>query len=157
MLLGLVGGFNGTVSFGCTPPASAEITCSFNPVTLTGGGTTTMSIVTTAPTAATTTSKLAHRLGWSVAAGPMLAALIFFAVPGFAVSGRRRRLPTMLLVLVALGLTANLGCGLGKATDSTTASDPGTPLGTQIFTVTTAGSDGVNSVRHSYQYQITIQ
>ncbi len=63
----------------------------------------------------------------------------------------------MLLVLLALGLTANLGCGLGKNTDPPTVSDPGTPLGTQIFTVTTAGSDGVNSVRHSYQYQITIQ
>ncbi len=154
MLLGLVGGFNGTVSFGCTPPANAEITCSFNPVTLSGGGTTTMSIVTTAPTVAATTSKLAHQLGgWNTVAGPMLAALIFLAVPG----RRRRRLPTMLLVLVALGLTANLGCGLGKNTDPPPVSDPGTPLGTQIFTVTTAGSDGLNSVRHSYQYQITIQ
>ena len=81
----------------------------------------------------------------------MLATLIFLAVPG-----RRRRLPTMLLVLIALGLTANLGC-LGKNTDPPPVSDPGTPLGTQIFTVTTAGSDGLNSVRHSYQYQITIQ
>ncbi len=152
MLLGLVGGFNGTVSFGCTPPANAEITCSFNPVTLAGGGSTTMSIATTAPTAATT-SKLAYRLGgWSAVAGPMLAALFFFTVPG-----RKRRLPTMLLVLFALGLTANLGCGNGKNSDPPTVSDPGTPLGTQIFTVTTAGSDGVNSVRHSYQYQITIQ
>jgi len=152
MLLGLVGGFNGTVSFGCTPPANAEITCSFNPVTLSGGGSTTMSIVTTAPTVATTTSKLAHQLGgWNTVAGPMLAALIFLAVPG-----RRRRLPTMLLVLIALGLTPNLGC-LGKNADPPPVSDPGTPLGTQIFTVTTAGSDGLNSVRHSYQYQITIQ
>ena len=154
MLLGLVGGFNGTVSFGCTPPASAEITCSFNPVTLSGGGSTTMSIITTAPTTtAATTSKVAHRLdGWSVAAGPMLAALLFFAVPG-----RRRRLPTMLLVLLALGLSANVGCGTGKNSDPPTVSDPGTPLGTQIFTVTTAGSDEANSVRHNYQYQITIQ
>jgi hypothetical protein len=152
MLLGLVGGFNGTVSFGCTPPASAEMTCSFNPVTLSGGGSTTMSITTTAPTTApATTSKLA-RNGWGVAAGPMLAALIFFAVPG-----SRRRLPTMLLVLLAFSLTANLGCGQGKNTTSSTFTDPGTPLGTQIFTITTAGSDGVNSVRHSYQYQITIQ
>ncbi|RSL18769.1 Ig-like domain-containing protein [Edaphobacter aggregans] len=150
MLLGLVGGFNGTVSFGCTPPANAEITCSFNPVTLAGGGSTTMSIVTTAATVATT-SKLAQRLdGWGVAAGPMLATLFFLAVPG-----RRRRLPTMLLVLFALGLTANIGCS--KAADPPTVSDPGTPLGTQIFTITTAGTDGVNSVRHSFQYQITIQ
>ena len=159
MLLGLVGGFNGTVSFGCNPPPNAEITCSFNPVTLAGGGSTTMSIVTTAPTTTTTTttSKLAHRLGgWGVVASPVLAALFFFAVPGFSVSGRKRRLPTMLLVLFALAVTANLGCGKASASDPV-VSDPGTPLGTQIFTLTTAGSDGVNSVRHSFQYQITIQ
>ncbi len=154
MLLGLVGGFNGTVSFGCTPPANAEITCSFNPVTLSGGGSTTMSVVTTAPTTTVaTTSKLARQVGgWGVAVGPMLAALVFFAVPG-----SRRRLPTMLLVFLALGLTANLGCGQAKNSDPPSVTDPGTPLGTQVFTITTAGSDGVNSVRHSYQYQITIQ
>jgi len=87
-----------------------------------------------------------------VAAGPVLAALLFFAVPR-----RRRRLPTMLLVFLALELSANVGCGTGKNSDPPTVSDPGTPLGTQIFTVTTAGSDGTNSVRHNYQYQITIQ
>ena len=128
MLLGLVGGFNGTVSFGCTPPANAEITCSFNPVTLAGGGSTTMSIATTAPTAATT-SKLAYRLGgWSAVADPMLAALFFFTVPG-----RKRRLPTMLLVLFALGLTANLGCGNGKNSDPPTVSDRARRLDTDIY------------------------
>jgi hypothetical protein len=62
----------------------------------------------------------------------------------------------MLLVLFALSVTANLGCTKATASDPT-VSDPGTPLGTQIFSITTAGSDGVNSVRHNFQYQITIQ
>jgi hypothetical protein len=157
MLLGMVGGFNGTVSFGCTPPSNSEITCSFNPLTLTGGGSTTMSIVTAAPQYATTQqSKLWQ--GWAVTGGASMAALLCFLVPG-----RRRSIPTLLLVVFAACLTANLGCGqgtIGKTTDPTTPAtptDPGTPLGTQIFTITTAGSDGVSTVRHSYQYQLTMQ
>lgn len=156
MLLGMVGGFTGTVSFGCTPPASSEITCSFNPVTLTDGGSTTMSIVTTAPKYTTSRQTGLHE-GWVLTGGASLAALLCFMAPG-----RRRSIPTLLLAVFAACLTANLGCGKGgtaSATGSTTSTltDPGTPLGTQIFTVTTAGSDGVNTVRHSYQYQVTIQ
>jgi hypothetical protein len=151
----MVGGFNGTVSFGCTPPSSSEITCSFNPVTLTGGGSTTMSIVTTAPQSRTTQARL--RQGWAFTGGASLAALLCFMAPG-----RRRSIPTLLLVVFAACLTANLGCGKGTSSTSgsatsATVTDPGTPLGTQIFTITTAGSDGVNTVRHSYQYQLTMQ
>jgi trimeric autotransporter adhesin len=157
MLLGMIGGFNGTVSFGCTPPSATEITCSFSPVTLTGGGSTTMSIVTTAPQYATT-QQAGLREGWVLTGGASLAAILCFMAPG-----RRRSIPTLLLVVLAACLTANLGCGKGISasttdpTTPTTPTDPGTPLGTQIFTITTAGSDGVNSVRHSYQYQLTIQ
>jgi trimeric autotransporter adhesin len=157
MLLGMVGGFNGTVSFGCTPPSGSEITCSFNPVTLTDGGSTTLSIVTSAPQYATTQQAGLHE-GWALTGGAGLAALLCFMVPG-----RRRSIPTLLLVVFAVCLSANLGCGKGTTasttdpTTPTTPTDPGTPLGTQIFTITTAGSDGVNTVRHSYQYQLTIQ
>ena len=158
MLLGMIGGFNGTVSFGCTPPSGSEITCSFNPVTLTGGGSTTMSIVTTAPQYATT-QQAGLREGWVLTGGASLAALLCFMAPG-----RRRSIPTLLLMVIAVCLTANLGCGKGTSTTTgggsttpPTPTDPGTPLGTQIFTITTAGSDGVNTVRHSYQYQLTMQ
>ena len=157
MLLGMVGGFTGTVSFGCTPPSGSEITCSFNPVSLTGGGSTTMSIVTTAPQYATTRQAAGLREGWVLGGGASLAALLCFMTPG-----RRRSIPRLLLVIVGVGLATNLGCGKGTtgstADPSTqTLTDPGTPLGTQIFTITTAGSDGINTVRHSYQYQLTIQ
>jgi len=157
LLLGMVGGFNGTVSFGCTPPSGSEITCSFNPVTLIGGGSTTMSIVTTAPQYKTT-QQAGVGEGWILTGGTGLAALLCFMVPG-----PRRSIPALLLVIFAACLTANLGCGKGTTASTTdpttpaTPTDPGTPLGTQIFTVTTAGSDGVNTVRHSYQYQLTIQ
>jgi trimeric autotransporter adhesin len=157
MLLGMIAGLNGTVSFGCIPPSGSEITCSFNPVTLSGGGSTTMSIVTTAPQYATT-QQAGLREGWVFTGGASLAVLLCFMAPG-----RRRSIPTLLLAVLAACLTANLGCGKGitaSTTDPTTPAtpiDPGTPLGTQIFTIMTAGSDGVNSVRHNYQYQLTIQ
>jgi hypothetical protein len=47
--------------------------------------------------------------------------------------------------------------GTTTTQDPTTPTDPGTPLGTQSFTITTAGTDGVNTARHDYQYQVTIQ
>ena len=154
MLLGLVGGFNGTVSFGCTPPANAEITCSFNPVTLAGGGSTTMSIVTTAPTVAATTSKLAHQLGgWSTVAGPHAGCAVLL----YGTRTQGGGSPRCCWCSSPWALRQTLAAARVRTRTRHTVSDPGTPLGTQIFTVTTAGSDGVNSVRHSYQYQITIQ
>ncbi len=149
-LLGLVGGFTGTVNFGCTPPSNAETTCSFSQVSLTGGGSTTLNIKTTAPV---TQSSKANFPQWSGAAGTVLAVLMWFAFP------RRRNLPRLLAVIVAVSLSANIGCGSGKndTPGDPVVTDPGTPLGTQIYTITAAGSDGVNTTRHTYQYQVTIQ
>jgi hypothetical protein len=148
-LLGLVGGFTGTVSFGCTPPANAETTCSFSQVSLTGGGSTTLTIKTTAPV---TQSSRTNFPQWSGVAGTVIAVLVWFVFP------RRSNLPRLLAAIIALSLTANIGCGSGSSTSTDpVVTDPGTPLGTQIYTITAAGSDGVNTVRHTYQYQVTIQ
>jgi trimeric autotransporter adhesin len=156
MLLGLVGGFHGTVSFGCTPPSGAETTCGFNQTTLQGGGTTTMVITTTAPRAKPTQQAHDGRGAgrWSAGAASALAVLFCFALPR-----RRRALPLLMTSLLALSLFPSLGCGLGSSvtTDPTTTTDPGTPLGSQSFTITTAGSDGINTSRHVYQYQVTVQ
>ena len=114
-----------------------------------------MSIVTTAPQYSTSQQARLGQ-GWFLTGGASLAALLCFMAPG-----RRRSIPTLLLVVFGACLTANLGCGKGgnASTDppSPTVTDPGTPLGTQIFTITTAASDGVNTVRHTYQYQLTVQ
>jgi trimeric autotransporter adhesin len=154
MLLGAIAGFNGSVTFGCTPPPSTETACSFSPVSLIGGGSTTMTITTTAPTTSTTTTgsdrRAALRSNWNLAAGATFA-MLFFVVPR-----RRRALPALLLLLCAVCLTANLGCG-NVTTDPSSPTDPGSPLGTQIFTITAAGSNGVSTTRHNYQYQVTIQ
>ena len=63
------------------------------------------------------------------------------------------------ILLLALALVPALGCQLGSTTTTTDPlpTDPGSPLGTQSFTITTAGTDGVNTARHTYQYQVTIQ
>jgi trimeric autotransporter adhesin len=155
MLVGMVGGFSGIVSFGCTPPPNAEITCSFNPASLQGGGSTTMTVITTAAKA-----QSAHNGGqgapWQLGAGSALAVLLCFALPR-----RHRALPIMFTLLIALSLATGVGCGSGGTTSSNNNSsdptDPGSPLGTQLLTVTTAGSDGTNTARHTYQYQITVQ
>jgi hypothetical protein len=42
-------------------------------------------------------------------------------------------------------------------TTQATPSDPGSPLGMQMFAITSAGSNGTSSVRHNYQYKVTIQ
>jgi trimeric autotransporter adhesin len=156
MVVGAVEGFTGSVTFGCTPPPNTGITCSFSPTTLNGGsGTTTMTVVTAAsPAAAAEHARLERR--WNSVVGAALAVLFCFALPG-----RRRSLPKLLLLLCAVGVTCNLGCTVGTATTlvqtGTTASEPGTPLGTEIVTVTTAGSTAAGTVRQIYQYQVTIQ
>jgi hypothetical protein len=154
MLVGMVAGFNGTVTFGCTPPTNTETTCSFNPVTLTGGGSTTLQITTTAATTTTTTQKARLDSHWNLLGGATLATLFWIIVPR-----HRRGLSRLVMLLTAICITANIGCGAGtQAKDPTpTVTDPGTPLGTQVFTITAAGSDGANTVRHTYQYQVTIQ
>ena len=153
ILLGLVGGFSGTVNFGCTPPSNAETTCSFSPVSLTGGGSTTLTIATTASVTQSSRNGGQHRpfTTWNGLAGSSLAVLLWGGLPR-----RRRAMPTLFLVLAAICFTANIGCGNGKS-DPPATTDPGTPLGSQIYTVTAAGSDGVNTTRHTYQYQVTIQ
>ncbi len=98
-LIGSVGGFSGTVSFGCTPPANAEMTCAFSPATLQGGGATTMTIVTTAPQAKPVQQAATGRSGWRLGAGSALAALLCFALPR-----RRRMMPLLLTSLFALSL-----------------------------------------------------
>jgi hypothetical protein len=155
MQVGPLSGFTGTVTFACTPPANSEMNCSFSPVSAASGGSTTMTITSTAPVAADARRDTAVGR-WNVVAGAGLAMLFCFAMPG-----RRRSLPKLLLLCVVCS-AANFGCGNGITAPQTlsspsTPSDPGTPLGTQIFTITTASSNGVGTIRHTYPYQVTVQ
>ena len=164
VFVGESGGFSGTVSLGCTPPSSSLATCNFAPASVTGGGSTVLTITTTAATSSSTRPAPGGRASlWTAGTGVSLAALLIVILP------RRRALPALLTILFAAGvLSANLGCGLGVTSSADSSSGNGTdssgstanngsPLGTQNFVITAAGSDGVNTIRHTYQYQVTIQ
>jgi trimeric autotransporter adhesin len=157
ILIGAIAGFNGTVTFGCTPPANTETTCSFSPTSLSGGGSTTLTITTSAPVTGSARrgvlEDLRRNIGSEVS-GTVLALLFCCFSPR-----RRRLVPTLFILLSAAGLASSVGCtpGTTSSTAPTTPSDPGSPLGTQMFAITTAGSNGVSTVRHDYQYQVTIQ
>jgi len=160
VILGTVGGFNGTITFGCTPPADTETTCSFLPATVAAGGSTTMFIGTTAPNAKEGTVT-ARNLGPMLA--PFVAAGLLLLLPG-----RRRRLRVGLLVLLMAAGLANTGCthvyvnGSGSGGGGGGSGDSsGTPLGSNTFTITTAGtsigSTGTYTVRHTTTYLVTAQ
>ncbi len=157
--MGLVNGFNGTVAFGCTPPPNSESSCSFSPASVTGAGSTTLTIITASPqTQATRQTPIRNQPGASAVIAMSLVSGLLLPLP----LGRRSRLPSLLLALLASAcLSAALGCGListaGKDTPAPTPTDPGTPLGTQNFTITAAGSDGVSTARHTFSYQVTVQ
>jgi hypothetical protein len=172
VLLGTVGGFNGTITFGCTPPPDSETTCNFQPTTVSGGGSTTLFIGTTAPNAVsgTTSARLSP-----VRLAPVL---IPFTAMGVLLlwPGRRKRLGSwlgggLLLLLLAVGLT-NTGCSTvtlnpngstssGGSGSTGTGSGTGSPLGTNTFTITTAGtstgSNGTFTVSHTTGYLVTTQ
>ena len=166
-LVNASGGFTGMVSLGCLPPASSQATCSFSPSAVAGGGTAVLTITTAAPTAAL--SRLPARRLWPAASGASLALLLLLVTPA-----RSRRLPSLLTLLFASALSlSSLGCALGSVGtpsnsnpanggstgggSGSASGSSGTPLGTQNFTITTAASDGVNTVRHTFQYQVTVQ
>ncbi len=158
-LIGATGGFTGNISPGCSPPGDSEATCSVSPASVPVGQSATISFLTVAPRTNRSTQRVSSVSVWSYATSATLASLCFFLAPR-----RHRSLPSLVLVLLAVSLTADLGCGLGTTIAAasgggtgTNPSDPGTPLGTQNYIITAAGSDGVNSVRHTYQYQVTIQ
>jgi trimeric autotransporter adhesin len=169
VLLGAVGGFNGTITFGCTPPPDSETTCNFLPTTVASGGSTTLFIGTTAPNAVggTTSARLAP-------------VLIPFTAMGMLLlwPGRRKRIGSalrnglgggLLLLLLAVGL-ANTGCStvtvnpngtVNSGGGGSTGTNSGSPLGTNTFTITTAGTstgtNGTFTVSHTTSYLVTTQ
>ena len=142
--------FGGTIALTCSAALYTEISCGFSPSILNGGGTSTLTIVTTPAKGNLVpgTQQSSVRL----IGGVSLAALLCWILPG----QRRRRLPTLLLGLLALSLTFNLGCSAGTF-NPTSITSAGTPLGTTLLTISTTGTSGTNTVHHNYFYQVTIQ
>ncbi len=159
LILGIVNNFAGTVIFGCTPTPNTLVTCSFSPTTLTGGGTTTMTIITTAPKVAELRhpAELRQPAERQPTSSKLLGGIAFAALLCFFLPRNRRRLPTLLLLALGVGLSFNLGCGSGDfAPNPVSTGSGGTPHGTTTIQINTAATDGVNTVKHNYTYQVTI-
>jgi len=146
----LIQNFTGTITLTCAPPLNFQMTCGFNPTVLTAGGSTTLTVTTTAPKTAALERKPVGTFG--LAGGAALAALFCFLLP----SRGRRRIPALLLLLLAFGLTMNMGCSANDFS-IVAQNNAGTPLGTTLLTVTTVGTSGANMVRHNYTFQVTVQ
>jgi hypothetical protein len=145
-----INGFPGSIVLGCNPAPNTLMTCSFNPTTLNGSGVSTLTVTTTA--ARKSVRGDGEQASLSLAGGATLAALLCWLLPG-----RKRRLPTLLLVLLALGLTVNIGCSANDFNAPAAVADTGTPLGTTLLTITTTGTSGSSTVRHNYTFQVTVQ
>jgi hypothetical protein len=146
-----VNGFAGQVVLGCTPPAGAAATCVFNPSVINVSGTSQLLIRTTAPQARRTVQHAG--LGRDLVGAAMAALLMGFLLPGL-----RRRRPLLLMLMASCVLLGGLGCtNLNNVAGTTSGSGGGTPQGTQIFSITTSGTDGVTTNRHDFAYQVVIQ
>jgi hypothetical protein len=147
----LINNFSGTITLACAPPLNFQMSCGFNPTVLTAGGSTTLTVTTTAPKTASNPAALDSRPGATYGL-TALGALLGCLLP----TRRRGRLPGLLLLLLAFGLTMNLGCS-GNNFSIVAQTNAGTPLGTTLLNVTTVGTSGANTVRHNYTFQVTVQ
>jgi hypothetical protein len=138
-----VGGFTGRVTFSCIVPASSETTCTIFPLSINGAGTVGVTIGSAATHAKVDPSPLKSWLP----SGLALAALVWLGLPR-----RRRSFGSLLVLLLGASLISAVGCGGGT---SSTA-DPGSPAGTLLFTIDTAGTNGVTTVTHDIPYQVTL-
>lgn len=148
-----VGGYTGTVKFSCgTLPAGMG--CVFAPSSVTPSSGAATSSLTITTTASTPTTALLRKLSAPLQ-GVAWAGLLFLTLfPGCARGLNRRLLRTSLLtLLLAAGLATFSGCS--SSSPSKTVTNPGTPAGVQIVTVTTDDSSG--SPSHSINFQVTVQ
>ena len=139
-------GFTGTVNLSCAliPSSSTpEITCSMNPTSVPLNSTTTtasatLTVSTMGPHAISSMSASARphgRFGWFAASrGALLASILVVGV-----QSRRRRWGAMLGLLLFAFLAAGIGCGgAGSNTSPPPVTNPGTPPGNYIITVTSS-------------------
>jgi hypothetical protein len=144
------GGFTGSVTLAAVLTSSPTVaqylpTLSFgstSPVLITGGtpGTATLAVSTTAPTSGALAYPARPGVHWTFAGGVTLAGVLLLGVPA-----RRRRLRTMLGLLVFLGILAGGVIGCGGRGYSGSGGTAGTTLGN--YTVTVTATSGATSAQ----------
>jgi hypothetical protein len=143
-------GFAGTVTLGCVAPSGTLTSCSFTPSTIAGSGTSQLVITTTQ--SALSGAGGGHAELKKDAGGVALASLLLVML----LPGVKRRRPVLMLLLVSAMMLASVGCTNLVNPSQSGGSGPGTPLGTEIFTITASGTDGKTTVIHDTQFQVTV-
>lgn len=126
-------GFNLSVALACSQ-LPANITCTFNPATLTPANATSKLVIHTSAPSRQAGASVRNGVGLTAMTG-----LILFFLPRRL---RRRSVSLMLLALSCLAMTIG-GCG-GPGTLS-----GGTPTGTQSITITGTATNGAQSLTHT--------
>jgi hypothetical protein len=144
-------GFTGAVNLTCSVPAAmSEATCSLNPTSLPTSGSVALLIATTA--ASTAERRFVTPIGFLPGGTLLLCALLLVMVTRL----RARKFAVGLLA-AALLAAAFVGCGGGASSGGGGggggSSNPGTPAGNYILTVT--GTSG--NVTHSVQINVNVQ
>jgi hypothetical protein len=142
-------GFNSAVTLSCSGLPS-EAKCSFSPASITGTGTSTLTVTSAAPKSAMLERQNNHHQGWWMFASESLfAGIVFLGGP------KKRRSWNSLLSLVIFAFLLTLpACGGGNSSSGGGGrSDPGTPTGTSIVTITATGG----SVTHTTTFTLSIQ
>jgi subtilase family serine protease len=149
-------GFSGMVNLSFAPcPATAEITCTLSPSSVSVNGsvngssaTATLSVSTSGPHASARISPADRPgSGWFATGGATLLAG-FFVV---SVPGRRRRWSGLMGILLLTLVAAGISCGGGSSSPHIT--DPGTPAGT--YTIAVKATSG--GVSHTTNVAVTLQ
>jgi pseudomonalisin len=130
-------GYSGSVSFTCTAPASAFISCSISGSPVVLNSSTTSGTVTLTINTAHAALEPAGIPFWFTSGGGLLAGVFLTAIP----SRRRRWSVALALVTVAL-IVAAVGCG-GSSSSTPKGSGSGTPVGS--YTVAVNATDGTTS------------
>jgi len=149
-----IAGFSGAVDLTCQPSsASAQITCSISPTSVTAsasGATAMMTISTTAPHVlpGTSASLRPHGLDWWATGSSVLFAGIFL----LGVPSRRRRIAGLGLMLLVF-FSAGAGCG-GGSNSSGSPKNAGTPAGSYSITVTATSTSPALS--HTASINVTV-
>jgi len=141
-------GFSGSVSFTCSAPATALITCSISgsPVALSVTNTS-GSVTLTVQTKAAAALEPRNAPLWLTGSGALFAGVLMLGIPG----RRRRGAAAFTLVVFAL-LAAAVGCGGSGGSSSTKT--PGTPVGT--YNVTVTGTVSSSSTTHNTSVAVQV-
>ena len=141
-------GFSGSVSFTCSAPASAQITCAIT------GSPVTLSTTTTSGTATLTVGTKAHAALdprdaplWLTGSGALFASVLVLGVPA-----RRRRWAAIGTLVVLALVTAAVGCG--GSSSSSSGSSSGTPAGN--YTVSVTGTVSGSSTTHTTNIAVRV-